>query len=213
MADFAAGPPDLASTLPPKNCLEPAGHFSADFSSSFSDPLLPGLHPGSTLTNIDYELEGETVQFGIDTGFGIDAIAGSNKITLRPISLVSFASGTVFNIVIDTEDVVEATPQFIDVDDSIASFLLFLNPGTGAVFPIGMVTNTKVIFSAANLTPGGFVEGSLETDLALWKPHPVPEPSGFVTLLSGVALLSALNRRRRMLSSRRESASRSGVVL
>ncbi|MFP6655707.1 MAG: PEP-CTERM sorting domain-containing protein, partial [Myxococcota bacterium] len=180
------------------------------FSSSFSDPLLPGLHPGSTLTNIDHELEGETVQFGIDTGFGIDG--GPNKITLRPITVANLAGGLIFNIVIDSEDVVEATPEFIDVADSLGSALLFLNLAGGGFFTIGMMTNTKVIFSAANLTPGGFIEGSVETNLALWKPHPVPEPSGFVMLLSGIALLIAANRRRRRLRFRCRSASSSGVA-
>ncbi|MGE4606232.1 MAG: CotH kinase family protein, partial [Myxococcota bacterium] len=172
--DFALGPPAFASTLPEKLCLQPAGSLSGFFNTTYSDPLLPVLHPGSSFFVVSFELSCNTVLSVFDVGFGYDELAGPSKLTLRPIGQgVDLFNAYVFNVVVDAEEIVdEIDPVVIDVGDHIASFMLNLNLGTGQLFPIGMVTDTTLVIGNADLTPGGTVTGFLSSSLALFVPHP-----------------------------------------
>jgi hypothetical protein len=192
---FAEGPPAFASVLPKKLCLVPAGSIFAFFTSRYSDPLLPGLTPDSSLSGIRFELEGATFLASVTVGFGYDELVGSSKLTLRPIGQRVGFDALVFNVVVDAEDVVADSTKLIEVGDHIASFLLSLNLATGALVPIGAVTDSAIVFSEADLTPGGTVSGGWSAGLALYVPHPVPEPQRWMSLSVALMVVAVLRRR------------------
>jgi len=191
-ADFAEGPPELASVLPEKMCLEVRGHVSGDFSSPFFSALPQGLPADTTLTEVDFELDGSTSLIPLAAGFGYDPVF-FNMLTLRPLGLTSYPYGLAFNIVLEEEDIVADPEIEIAVSDSITSALMSFHATTGAAVMVGMMVNSTLAFDEADLTPGGMVSGSFGSDLALWVPHPEsePEPVPSVSPL-GMALLGGL---------------------
>ncbi|MBW2385607.1 MAG: hypothetical protein JRG92_18400, partial [Deltaproteobacteria bacterium] len=201
-SDFSGGPPNWNSPLPGKRCLEIRGHLDADFTGTYADPLPPDLPAGSTFTPTSFEflppapfefLAGTSLT-GLGTAFGFEPQVGAGKLVLRPIGLTGFPHALIFNISVDDEDVVANTPQPIPVSDSIASFLLYLDVSGTTILPIAGIVNTTVEFDEAELFVGGDVSGSLSSELAVWVPHPVPEPGLTSMYASGGVTLAVLAR-------------------
>ena len=117
--------------------------------------------------------------------------------TLRLIGYTSFPNGLIFNIPLQEEDIEENTPEPIAMPDTVASMVLYINfQNPQNIFPLGFVIQPSFQFDQANLVSGGAISGSMEADLAVWVPHPVPEPSAGISIVTGLYTLILLRRRR-----------------
>ncbi|MFP6640443.1 MAG: CotH kinase family protein, partial [Myxococcota bacterium] len=196
-SDFSGGPPNYASPLPGKRCLQLQGEIAAGFTSTYNDPIpAGGLPSGSSFSVTSFEFGGTSTPVGIGTAFGPSYEFGSNIITLRSIGVLDATQGLIFNIPMPAEDVVANTPEAIAVEDTLGSFLLLLNLTNFSFFPIGAVVNTELQLDQANLSEGGAVSGTFSSDLAAWIPHPAPEPGMGLSYVIGVLALAAMARRR-----------------
>ncbi len=171
-SDFSSGPPDIQNTLSGKNCLQIQGEIRGDFVAEFEDPLVDGIPQASSFTPTLFNYSGSTTLSGLGTAFGIAPLMGPGKFVLRPIGLMSFPSGLMFNISIDQEDAVVNSPEPIPISDSIASLLLSLNLSGLSYSVVGQVVTTSLELTQADWTPGGVVSGSFSSYLANWIPHP-----------------------------------------
>ncbi|MDG2051114.1 MAG: CotH kinase family protein [Myxococcota bacterium] len=194
-ADFANGTPTASSTLPPKNCLEIEGSITADFTTTYTDPMPQGVVPGSTFTVNNFSFSDSAPLQGIGSLFGPSAEFGTDMYALRLIGLAEIPAGYILNITINGEDIAANTPEPIPTRDSIASQLLFLNIDPLFFFPVGAVVNTEVDFTSVGLNPGDPVTGSVTADLAAWVA--APEPSAGLSLGTAVLALAYLARKRR----------------
>lgn len=195
-ADFSSGAPTASSTLPPKNCLEIAGSFSADFTTTYTDPVPQGIVPGSTFTVNSFSFSDSAPLLGIGSLFGPSEEFGTDLYALRLIGLTEVPAGLILNLTINEEDIAANTPEPITTGDSIASQLLFLNIDPLFFFPVGAVVNTEIDFTSVGLNPGDPVTGSVTADLAEWVA--APEPSAGLSLGTSVLALAYLARKRRL---------------
>ena len=200
-SDFSAGPPGYATTLQGKNCLEIQGEISADFSTTYTDPM--GLTPpaGSLFSLNSFEFSGVNSLTSLGVAFGPSEEFGIDMLALRLIGLTEFPYGLIANIPMYEEDLVAGTAGPIILGDTIGSLLLNLNlQNLANIFPRGFVVNPRLQLDQLSLVSGGATSGTIEADLAAWIPHPVPEPSGGVLLAAGGVMLLALGRRRLLRS-------------
>ena len=204
-SDFSGGPPDYATTLQGKNCLEIQGAISADFSTTYTDPM--GLTPpaGSSFTLNSFDFPGVSSLTALGVAFGPSEEFGTNMIALRLIGLTNFPFGLIANIPFYEEDLAVGTSEPFALGDTIGSMLLNLNlQNIQNIYPRGFVVNPQLQLDEAGLVSGDAASGTIEADLAAWVPHPVPEPSAGVLMVAGGFMLIALRQRR----LRREGPSR-----
>ena len=171
-SDFSGGPPSIQSTLSGKNCLQIQGEIQADFTTEFEDPIGGGLPATSSFTPTLFNYAGNTSLSGLGASFGIAPQMGSGKFVLRPIGLMNFPNGLMFNISIDQEDAVVNSPAPIPISDSIASMLFSIDLSGSGYSILGQVVTTSLEINQANLTQGGAVSGTFRSYLASWIPHP-----------------------------------------
>ena len=194
---FASGPPGYATTLVGKNCLEIQGQISSDFSTTYTDPIATAPPAGSTFSTNSFNFNGTTSITALGAAFGPAFETGMAATTLRLIGYTSFPNGLIFNIPLQEEDIEENTPEPIAMPDTIASMVLYINfQNPQNIFPLGFVIQPSFQFDQANLVSGGAISGSMEADLAVWVPHPVPEPSAGISIVTGLYTLILLRRRR-----------------
>ncbi|MEE3327613.1 MAG: CotH kinase family protein [Myxococcota bacterium] len=196
-SEFSGGPPGDSSTLAGKNCLEIQGEISADFSTTYSDPIGTTPPAGSSFSVNSFEFSGSTVLSSLGVSLGPSEEFGTDLVALRLIGLTNFPQGLIFNIPIHEEDLVAAAAELTAVGDTIASMVLNLNlQNLQAIYPRGFVVDPLLQLDQVSLVPGGATEGTIQADLAAWVPHPVPEPSSGLLLAVGASGLVALGRRR-----------------
>jgi hypothetical protein len=195
-SEFASGPPGYASTLAGKNCLEIQGQISADFSTTYTDPIGTTPPPGSSFSTSSFDFNGTTSITPLGAAFGLAFETGTATTTFRLIGFTAFPNGLIFNIPLAEEDIEENTPEPIAMPDTIASLVLYINfQNIQNLLPLGFVIEPRFQFDQANLVPGGTISGSMEAELAAWVPHPVPEPSAGISIATGLYALILLRRR------------------
>ena len=179
-SDFANGPPDTATVLANKSCLETRGEIGVEFSTTYSDPLpaAPAYNP-FTVTTFNYN--GTTsMPVPYSVNIGNDPIVGDNRPVLRTVGfhLPAQSLGFVFNLALDQEDAEGPPSTPAAVNDSLFSFLFYLDASGASpqIFPLGFLADSTATFDEADLSPGGTVSGSFESSLLGWVAHPPADP-------------------------------------